>query len=374
MVLRCFTLAVLASTLAACGPMDPDEEAAFAAQELVARRYLGDTTCQPGAADCNVCVNDVVGSLDRGFGGHFSWRTHDWEFTWEKKYPPQNVTPLAVFHDGVSLLGIPTHHVQGFVRTNSAAVPFIVTHSDDDFGGIGRIDSKGRLDTLLRSADNHPTGGQVLGNSFVFAEEGKLRVINVTGAERSRRLVVPAPTWAKPGAGLSGGGLGAVKLTGGGTLVISSTPGGEDPGPRYTLFFTKAGTLDDATPLALVGETTYAQPAGWGKDYRFSENLSAVTECGTGKIYTLHVSGDVSIQGRGYFRLSRVDTVAGKPTLVTLKAYEMGQSLFDCHLRSSGTAFARADHTLGLVCHEWIARRGIFGWDETGSFSYRMTR
>jgi len=198
-------------------------------------KILGNTTCAVGATDCNVCVNDVFGTVDRGFGGRFVWTNGRWDFTWERQYPPSNTKPIGVFHDGVALVDKPEHHVQGFVHTNSADVPFIVTHSDDTKGGIGRIDKNNKLATLIRSNDNHPTGGQVLGNSFLFAEVATLRVVNVTGPERSQLFPLPKPTWAKPGQGLSGGGVGAVKLQDGRTLVISSTPGGDaaDPGFLY---------------------------------------------------------------------------------------------------------------------------------------------
>jgi hypothetical protein len=214
----------------------------------------------------------------------------------------------------------------------------------------------------------------VLGDSFLFAEGPTLRVVNVTGPERSQLFPLPKPSWATPGAGLSGGGVGAVKLHDGRTLVISSTPGGEDPGTRRTLFYAKQGALTDPTPFALIGETEYAQPAAWKGDYQRSENLSVLTECGTGTIFTLHATGDREMYGRGFFRLSRVDTVKGVPTLTTLRAYNMDQSIWDCHLRSSGTAWARADHSVGILCHEWVARRGIFGWNDDGDFSYRTAR
>ena len=377
---RRFLSALLIAALSACGVSQAelaghDDDSATAAAELaLSRKLLGDTTCPVGASDCNVCVNDVFASLNAGFAGGFSWASGRWNFTWERAYPPSNTKPVAVFHDGVALIDGPEHHVQGFVRTNSPDVPFMVTHSDDNKGGIGRIDDSGNLATLLRSVDNHPSGGQVLGNSFLFAEAATLRVVNVTGPETNRRLVFPTPSWAKPGVGLSGGGLGAVKLRDGRTLVVSSTPGGDEAGPRRTLFFAKAGAIDDATPLALLSETVYSQPDAWKGDYERSENLSVLTECGIGTIFTLHVTGDRDMYGRGYFRLSRIDTVDGAPKLTTLKAYGMDQSLWDCHLRSSGTAFARPNHTLGLVCHEWIARRGIFGTNDNGDFSYRITR
>lgn len=349
------------------------DESANAELEL-SRKILGDVSCVAGAPDCNVCVNDVFASVTDGFGGRFDWTTSRWTFTWEKAYPPQSAKPIGVFHDGVALIDGPEHHVQGFVHTNSSSVPFMVTHSDDSKGGIGRIDDRHRLVSLLRSNDNHPSGGQVLGDSFLFAEGPVLRVVNVAGPERSQLFRLPAPAWAKPGDGLSGGGVGAVRLRDGRTLVISSTPGGETAGVRRTLFFTKSGALTDASPFALLGETEYSQPAGWNGDYQHSENLSVLTECGTGTIFTLHATGDREMYGRGYFRLSRVDTVNGVPKLTTLRAYNMDQNIWTCHLRSSGTAWARPDHSLGIACHEWLARRGFFGLDDEGEFSFRVAR
>lgn len=367
-----------ATLLAACGVSEArlggDDDSTNESALGLSKKVLGDTTCAVGASDCNVCVNDVFGTVDRGFGGRFVWSTGRWDFTWERQYPPSNAKPIGVFHDGVALIDGPEHHVQGFVHTNSADVPFMVTHSDDTKGGIGRIDKNRQLATLIRSNDNHPSGGQVLGDSFLFTEVATLRVVNVTGAERSQLFPLPKPAWATTGQGLSGGGVGAVKLRDGRTLVISSTPGGDAAGTRRTLFFVKAGALTAAAPFTLLAETEYAQPTGWKGDYQRSENLSVITECGTGTIFTLHATGDRELYGRGYFRLSRVDTVNGLPKLTTVKAYGMDQSIWDCHLRSSGTAWARADHSLGIACHEWLARRGIFGWNDDGDFSFRTAR
>lgn len=323
--------------------------------------YLGQTTCPAGSTGCNSCVDEVRRALDDGFAGGFSWDSKPWRFSWTRSYSPANVRPDSAYQDG-SLL--PDHHVQGFVRTNSSRIRFIMTHSDETLGSISRIeqlpDGRKQLATLVSAGIPHPSGGQVLGKFFLFAEGNTLRVLDVDGPATNLRLSFPTTDTQRGGARGAGGGLGAVRLADGRTLVIASTPGGENPGTRRTLFYTKPGTITDPGALTLVGETNYSQPAAWRGDYQRSENLSVITECGTGTIYTLHATGEVDGL-RGYYRLSRVDTAAnGRATLTTLKAYNMNQDIFDCHLRSSGTAFATPQHTLELYCHQWSTQR-LFG-------------
>jgi hypothetical protein len=323
--------------------------------------FLGQTNCPAGSPGCNSCVNDVRRALDDGFAGGFSWDRKPWRFSWTRSYAPANVRPDSAYQDGSIL---PDHHVQGFVRTNSSRIRFMMTHSDETRGSISRIeqlaDGRKQLATLVGAGIPHPSGGQVLGKFFLFAEGNTLRVLDVDGPATNLRLSFPTTDTQRSGARGAGGGLGAVRLADGRTLIIASTPGGEAAATRRTLFYTKPGTITDAGALTLVGETNYSQPAAWRGDYQRSENLSVLTECGTGTIYTLHATGEVDGL-RGYYRLSRVDTAAnGRATLTTIKAYNMNQNIFDCHLRSSGTAFATPQHTLELYCHQWSTQR-LFG-------------
>lgn len=358
--------------LAACGGLDPSElDDESDAAEAIAQAYLGDTSCAAGSLDCNSCVNDVRASLDAAFAGAFDWDSKPWRFQWTRNYAPSGAEPESVYQDGALL---PEHHVQGFVRTNSSRIRFMMTHSDTSKGSISRIeqlsDGRKQLATLVRSNDNHPSGGQVLGAFFAFAEGSALRVLDVDGPATDYRVGFPSTDSLGTGASGAGGGLGAVRLRDGRTLIIVSTPGGEARATRRTLFYAKAGGLSTRSPLTLVGETPYSQPSSWSGDYQRSENLSVITECGTGRIFTLHATGEVDGLD-GYFRLSRVDTAAdGSARLTTLKAYDTTQNPFDCHLRSSGTAFGTPAHRLELYCHQWSTKR--FLWESTGEFHFSV--
>lgn len=342
-----------------------------AEQPVTAATFLGARSCPPGSPSCNHCVNDLRAQLDAGFDGAFHWDAKPWRFNWTRDYPPTGRSPSSAFQDD-SL--IPDHHVQGFVRTNSSHIHFMMTHSDNSGGSIARIeqlaDGKKQLDTLVRSTIDHPSGGQVLGGFFAFAEHNTLRVLDVDGPATDLRQTFPRTDSLRTGGDGAGGGLGAVRLSDGRTMIIVSTPGGEGSATRRTLFYVKDGDIADAAPLTLVGETPYAQPASWNGDYQRSENLSVLTECATGKIYTLHATGEVD-GVRAYFRLSRVDTGAdGRARLTTIKAYNTTQNLFNCHLRSSGTAFATPSHHLELYCHQWATKRFFF--DSTGEFFFNV--
>lgn len=367
------TTTLLFLGLLGCG--DPDnlrpDNLEGAEQPVTGAAFLGARSCPPGSPSCNNCVNDLRATLDAGFDGAFHWDAKPWRFNWTRDYPPTGRSPSSAFQDD-SL--IPDHHVQGFVRTNSSRVRFMMTHSDESAGSIARIvqlsDGRKQLDTLVRSTIAHPSGGQVLGGYFAFAEHNSLRVLDVDGPATDLRQTFPRTDSLRTGGDGAGGGLGAVRLSDGRTMIVVSTPGGDGSATRRTLFYVKDGDIAEPAPLRLVGETPYAQPAGWNGDYQRSENLSVLTECSTGKIYTLHATGEVD-GVRAYFRLSRVDTTAdGQARLTTIKAYNTTQNIFNCHLRSSGTAFATPTHRLELYCHQWATKRFLF--DSTGEFYFNV--
>jgi hypothetical protein len=121
------------------------------------------------------------------------------------------------------------------------------------------------------------------------------------------------------GLGSGGGGLGLARLHDGTTLLIVSAPGGgfrphtrdvasdDNARARYPrLYRFVPGVFATDAKSSLLGEWPHpgvsSKPDGPGP---YSENLSVVTECGSGNIYTIHTTGEYGLKGNGYWRLSR---------------------------------------------------------------------
>jgi hypothetical protein len=181
-----------------------------------------------------------------------------------------------------------------------------------------------------------------------------------------------------------GGGVGMVKLTSGGYMLISTGPGGpsatdddkHDPKPRYTDFhYVRAnpnaagtapspfGTIQpasngamDLTPFHMGRWTQVYGDGASAKKYQYSENLTVISECETGDVYVIHASMldpyKLAIQ-RGYWRLSRVGWDGVQPYLDPVYYLEHDQDWENCYIRSAGTAWVNPSHEIELYCHDY---------------------
>ena len=350
-----------------------------------------DTTCTFGDADCNRCAMNVPDQFRLAFeGGHrpwIGWQAHSWTFRGNAGYPPDGMKPedaFLPFGEGAQV-GIVTKHVQGFVRTNSSRFPYAGSHSHRDRGSIFFVERDGGkhfLHSLHRASNDHPSGVSVLGDGLFVAEGNELRRFRVSGAgDKQHRYDIPRDD--SQGAGLQNGGagLGLARLEDGTTLLIVSAPGGgfrdgvlkaakeENRRPRFTrLYRFVPNAFDDRAEIIFLGEWRHdgvsSKPK---KPLAYSENLSVVTECGTGRIYTIHTTGDYALKGSGYWRLSRVELHAGTARLVHLQTARQDQHNEKCHHRSAATVHVNRNGELEFLCTE----RAVIKWHPTGEFDFR---
>jgi len=329
--------------------------ASRALAEVAPSELRADTSCGRDSEDCNPCVSDVPAQVASMFSDRVLSVAHDYSFRWSEALPPADVRP-----DDALVGGFTGYHVQGFARTNSDRVPFVASHSFHPHGSlyvVARDGAQLRVQAIQPLVVPHPSGVSVIGRYAMVADGEVVHLFDVERAHavQSIRLVPHGLRTRR-----AGGGLGMAKLVNGHHLMIVSTPGSRNPGPRHVLFFELRKPLASRSQgMRALGSFPYAQPAGWEPDYAFSENLSVITECGSGSIYTLHASGDDRLRGHGYFRLSRVQAGSAGPELVPLARYRMPQRQRNCHPRSAASWFARADHKLELYCSERAAVRGL---------------
>ena len=334
--------------------------------------FRGHTACRAGDPDCNRCLEDVRGQFRRIKEGQRTRKRKPWRFEWGKSYGPDATKPFDAFDedsplaDGASL----SHaHPQGFVRTNSSRLMYAGSHSQYEHSKPGtifvvrqRADGKKFLAYLHRTKSRHPSGVHVLGKFLVFGERdgGRdlLRVIDIDRAHVRQDIAHRMPTSDEK---LFGGGIGIARLAAGGWLLVATQPGDRDAERRrYHNFYKVTGNLERPADLRieLLREQTYVNPARFGgKERKWSENLSLVTECGTGDIYSIHSSGDGSgvdgLIGGGYWRLSKLVNTAAGPALDPIDVYDVSQNAEDCHMRSAASAGVGPGGKLELLCHQY---------------------
>lgn len=316
----------------------------------------GDTRCQRGAPDCNVCASNVQQQFSRAHAGQLKWRKQSWNFTWAKKYPPYGTRPLDVF-DGKPAypLGIPNKHIQGFARTNSDRFPFVGTHSHQRKGGVFVVKQQGsrnKLSSLQKSKGGHPSGLQVIGNFLVYGDGGRLIFKNINSPNQAQTTEVKITPKARFG---YGGGLGLLKLSRNNLLVLTSGPGSQDNRPRYNYFYHLKTRNNIPQPLTLINKSQSVMPEKWPKILGYSENLSLITECGTGDIYSVHTTGDTkgigAMKGNGYWRLSKLVNQQGQLRLSPISAFATKQNMPNCNLGSAATVHVNRRHKLEFYCH-----------------------
>ncbi len=213
----------------------------------------------------------------------------------------------------------------------------------------------------------------MIGKFVAFSDQtNTVRVIDMDRVSQSHLI-----EFSVPGISRAGGGLGITKLAGGGYLLIVSPTGNDEGNERYVKFYHLQGDLGTGqtggssdlkvTPAGVWG---YGQDHDWTGNYMYTENLSVISECGTGDIYVVNTSGDTN-GGTGYWLLSRVEKSWNDGLgLRPLRAYHQDQDRGDCKLRASGTVWAGEDGNLQLICHEPKTFNGVFDGN-ADSMSFR---
>lgn len=348
------------------------------------RRMQGDLACRSGDDDCNVCAPDVRDQFRRAAANASGRMERTWRFEeWSHRYWPGRpsaaggsvpVRPYDTLDPDTGTwewLGVPSGHVQGFVRTNSPAYPYVGSHSnkgDDHFGSVFVIASDREegleLTALHTTVDRHPSGVQVIGDHAIVGDAEALRVIDLSRPHdlQPDRLRLPAPTDGGPRSEF-GGGIAMARLAPERYLLMSSTPGNRENETKYHRMFVVEGSLSNlpAARITPIGSAIYTNPSDWPRGYAHNENASIVTECETGDLYAIHTSGQGAndaaggLEGNGFWRLSKLGyDVFWNPTITPVDVFEMSQDAATCHLRSAGTVTVRRDGIMEFTCHQYF--------------------
>jgi len=282
--------------------------------------------------------------------------------------------------DPAYALGIPDTHTQGFVRTNSSKFPFAGSHSHKKKGGIfvvGNSGGKLSLSSLHPTKTKHPSGVHVFGKYIIFGEGNKLTFKDLSSPNRKYNLVFTLPK-AK-----FGGGLGAFRLSKDNYLLVTSGPGGQKSGPRYNHFYHLRGSNGRPVSLKLVSQSQNRKPSSWASTLGFSENLSVITECGTGDVYTVHTTGEQkgvkAIRGNGYWRLSALKNKNGKLELTPINAFSQRQNMPSCNIRAAATVHVNKQRKLEFYCHGYAkdpdgSTFNVLGKSSRNNDSFRFKR
>ncbi len=327
-------------------------------------KYKADTTCVDGEKEgCNICANNVQKQFHKAASYEIDWsRQYTWAFDWTKVYDPENIIPKDSFLNN-SLV----KHVQGFSRTNSVIYPYVGTHSNYDKsdpevikGGvfvIAKTNSGLELVTLHKTKSAHPSGTHVIGDYLVYGDDDVLVFKKLSSIDQQINIPVKNPR-------AFGGGLGLAKLVNNKYFVITTGPGGDDKGiDRKNFFYTlgfKNGEPD--SDLDYISFSKVVIPNGWSSNYKLSENLSVITECGTGDIYTIHSTGGVTkipfteklapFGKSSYWRLSKLENKSGALNLTAINYMQGPQNISSCNPRATGTVSVSKDNKLEFYCHQ----------------------
>ena len=324
------------------------------------RLSKGDASCRRGEADCNVCASNVQQQFYKAGSGQFGWEKKSWGFSWVKPYPPFNKRPVDIFNgDPVLPLRIPNKHVQGFTRTNSARYPYVGSHSHKKKGGIFIVEKhrngSNYLSSLIPSKTAHPSGVQVMGKYLMYGDKGRVHFKDINNPNNNKTLSFPVSK------ANFGGGLGAIRLSRNNYLLITSGPGGKDSRPRYNRFYHLRGKNSRPELIRYLGQSAVTKAPSWPDLFRFSENLSVVTECGTGDIYTIHSGGEEvgikAMKGKGFWRLSKLIENNGKLKLAPINAFSKGQNMSSCSILAASSVHVNPQHKMEFYCHGYAKNR-----------------
>lgn len=345
-----------------------DKKWKYSNSRSLAKFTKSSSPCASGQNDCNVCAVNVQQQFQKAAAKQVSWSRKRWDFAWPQKYPPQNVRPLDVFDgDPEYALGIPDTHIQGFVKTNSRMFPYAGSHSHKRNGGIfvvGQGKNGQVLSSLHKTKSRHPSGVQVIGQYLIWGEGTRLFFKDINSRHQTNNFSLTASK------ANFGGGLGIVKLGRNNYLLITTGPGGQRPGPRFNRFYHLKSRNGRPSSLTFINQSGTTNPQQWPRTLAYSENMSLITECGTGDIYSIHSTGDsIAITGKGYWRLSKLVSNDKALGLTAINAFTIGQDLKRCSMRATGTVNVNQQNRLEFVCHGYAKDPDGSGFNVLGKSS-----
>ncbi len=320
----------------------------------------GNINCRVGDLDCNLCTPNVRSTFAtfKNAGG----RDYDYGFDLTRSYAPGGFTPPEF------LTITPTKgggHLQTLARiplegTGTTRTWFAATYGKGELGSsvvylvsmptntAGTLSGDGRLEYVFRAPGDHPGGSQAVGTTLVVSHDelsngGYFEAYDFTSLGSSPTAAVRMPTLGNKRMAA----VAATKLAGGGLLVLGKQAGDDEK--SYDLYY--AHTVRNGVPGW--------QYIGKGAGSEQIENVSLVTECGTGDLYAVTATGtDALIDNK--WKLYRLSLAATGPAL-TLIDNVSKQAGKDCDARASGTAFVSRGGALHFYCSQKVATEATVG-------------
>jgi len=337
------------STMAPLEARAANVSLSWLADSVYVPNVVGDTTCQYGDFDCNPCVADVRGEFSRFKNSGRDDRTYF--FRNDDRFPPYGIRGSTVTTD---LLSTADGHVQSFIRLpidgGGTDWWYASTHSESSGPGYlsfmshdmcGRTGGTRYVYPLNLS--NHPGGMQSVGSLLVVAHEddsrGYYEVLETSlpsGVHRTGTVELPSKQAAN---------VAAARLKEGGFVFVSSR---DSLQKHYDFYY--ATELENLAGFRGVGDGTASERA---------ENLSMITECGTGSLYVIGATaewqGPQNGGGPFYFdnlwSLYQLVKDGEKIRMQFVTDVEKDRSN-SCNARASGTFFVDNEHHLHAYCHE----------------------
>jgi len=267
--------------------------------EARANWLFGDDTCAVSDRTCNRCINNVASQF-----GNITDDPSQKGVKWtEWIYPPEGLDPYI---GGSIDCGPFACHYQGFARVQRGGsvefLGFSFGPSEPGLVGIAHEPTPGNWEVqhLYAGADGHPSGMFALGAYFGFANgDNRLQLLDV---EDANWRLADQPSYEMPkddpnelGIDTAGGGIAMARLRGGGYLLTV-----EQAGDRQRVdFFFIDGDLEAPARKQYLGGTPAPS----------SNNMSLITECGTGHLYLIQIEGtDLFLEfGSSRWVLAKID-------------------------------------------------------------------
>ncbi len=326
------------------------------AYQTAASFTKGDSRCRFGEADCNVCAVNVQQQFQMAAAKRIRWSRSRWDFKWPQRYPPQNKRPFDIFDGNNKFAGIPDGHIQGFVKTNSRLYPYAGSHSHKSRGGVFVVKRDGRgnnfLNSLHQTKSRHPSGAHTIGHYVAYGfNNNSIKFRDINSPNQSRVISLPMRNTN------FGGGLGITRLSRDNHLIVTTGPGGQDSRPRYNRFYHLKSVNGVPQSIRFLNQSTTNKPSQWPNGFRFSENMSLITECGSGDIYAIHTTGDEkglsALTGNGYWRLSKLVSRQNILGLTAINGFSNRQNIKSCYARAAATVHVNPQNRLEFHCHAY---------------------
>jgi len=294
---------------------------------------------------CDRCANNVVGQFNAVIDGQRTKTRGAW-YVPEGSFEPSGRGRGAFDSDFEWLSdNWDGHHIQGFVKTPTG---YAIANGDDG-GGVVALTAGGTASVVTHIYNHATEHSAPLGSvgSYIMYRYTSNRVAMIDVLDPDAGEIWPAKLSvtvdAPRGINSAGGGIDAVELFDGTHLVAARD--NEDGTFLYRVHDLLSFANDEFVgKMSTTGFTLSDEP----------QNLSLITECGTGTIYMVETGGGGTTLNDGWWALSRVEAdQAGKPVKRRLGQWSQDQDVDYCYHRSAATVSTGSRGELVFTCSSW---------------------